>query len=116
MTFLMNVVNRTAAVIKPKAPYVQWANQVATSYESVESMQNTSHVFLLPYQAYSNADEFLKEHWQTLFYLELDSWTEDQGLWPKQIDFQLFTEWFDVESYALVIDFADEGLSSEPYV
>ena len=52
----MNLINRTALSIEPKQPYLDWANLVATSYESMEEMSSTSKIILLSDTAYLNQE------------------------------------------------------------
>jgi hypothetical protein len=111
----MNVLNRVAAVITPKDPYLNWANATATSYETLESMKSGGKVLLLPVHAYEDRETYLKENYRRMLELELEAWTPDRKTWPKQIDYDTFRQWFDVKFYALVVDFEEDNLSIEPY-
>ncbi len=111
----MNKVNRTALSIKPKEPYLDWANFAMTSYEGVEEMRATSKIILLPEPFYNHQDDFLKENYRELFELELEAWVPDRKFWPQQTDLDMFKRWFDVELYALILDFNDDDLSKESY-
>ena len=47
-----------------------------------------------------------------LFAMELSSWTEDETLWPQDMNLQTFWEWFDVEISPTTIDLSDEDIST----
>jgi hypothetical protein len=111
----VNVVNRTALSIKPKEPYLKWANFATTSYESIEDIRSAGKIILLPISAFNDQERFLEEHYRELFELELDAWTPNNKAWPQQIDLNMFKQWFDVEFFALALDFSDDELFKEPY-
>jgi hypothetical protein len=111
----MDVINRCAVVIKPKEPYVTWANEVATSYETLESMRQSAKVLLLPDAVYEDPDSFVQAQGVALFEMELEAWTENQQIWPPLRNVEVFKAWFDLEFHALVVDFNSDPLIKEPY-
>jgi hypothetical protein len=111
----MQVVNRTLIIIKPKTPYLEWANRTAQSYETLDELRKSSRAVLVSSNAFRDKEKYLEENYGRLFELELDAWVSERKLWPKQIDFQVFNQWFDVEFYALVIDSLETDLLKEPY-
>lgn len=111
----MYLVNRSLILIKPKEPYVNWANSTAQSYETIDEIRESSKAILLPIDIYDNQEAFLEENFKVIFELELDAWLSDKRLWPRQIDYETFKKWFDVEFYSLVVDFSESELSRELY-
>ena len=111
----INVINRAVAIIKPQAPYLEWANGVAQSYESLEDLVKSSRAILVPNDAYDGMETFLKKNFSLIFELELESWVSDNHNWPPKRDYDTFTKWFDVEAYALVVDLSEAELLREPY-
>ena len=111
----MNVINRAAAIIKPKEPYLEWANRIAQSNESLDDLVKSSRAILIPNDAYDGMEMFLKENFLRIFEMELESWVPDKSFWPSERDYDTFTKWFDVEVYALVVDVSEAELLSEPY-
>lgn len=111
----MEVINRCAMVITPKVSYLEWANRVATSYETLEEMQRSTKVLLLPSAVHEDSEAFLLAHAEELFALELEAWTSDQRLWPQVRTAEVLQQWFEITLHVLVIDFSDDELGKEPY-
>jgi hypothetical protein len=111
----LNLVNRCAMTVKPKEPYAEWANRAATSFETLEELQRSARVVLLPPAVYEDREAFLAKYAQTLFELELEAWTSDRRLWPSVRNADVFREWFEVTFHALVVDFFGGELIEEPY-
>ncbi len=111
----MDVVNRCAMVIKPKEPYFEWANRVSTSYESLEDFQHTAKILLVPPSVFEARESFLRTHAQELFEMELVAWLPDQRWWPIIRDAEVFQQWFEISFHELVIDFADDEITKEPF-
>ena len=65
------MINRSAIIVKPKQPYLEWAKQDDAEglAESVfESLRTEPHVYLLPeYEDPTSQQEVLEEFWPTLF-------------------------------------------------
>lgn len=111
----MQVVNRSIIILKPKEPYLSWANHVAQSMESLGEIRAQSKAILIPQTSYSDqARAYLEQNYARLFEIELEGWASDKKRWPPKRDFDTFLDWFDVEVYALVLDDGN-ALLSEPY-
>jgi hypothetical protein len=109
----MNVINRCAVTLKPKSPYIEWANQAAQSYETVEDF--SSKVLLLPSHWYDDQETFLTGHFRELLEMEMRSWVSNPRTWPPVSDLATFLQWFDVEFHPLVVDFTGEAFVVERY-
>lgn len=42
--------------------------------------------------------------------MELEGWYTDPELWPKQLSYELFTQWFEPELHTVLIDLGDGGI------
>ncbi len=51
---------------------------------------------------------FVDEFFESLFQMELASWSEDQALWPAELSLKMFWEWFDVEISPTLIDISGD--------
>ncbi len=110
----MDVVNRSAIVIKPKEPYLDWANEVAQTMESMDELRQQSTVILIPKSAYQDhAEIFLRENCVRIFERELDAWSPARELRPANPDYETLTAWFDIEVHALVLDLSEDSLHKE---
>ena len=99
-------INRAVAIIKPKAPFIQWLKSLPDWDLDVtlEDLRKDSTAILIPEQENRNAIVYIKKIHQEIFQLELDSWHRDENWWPKKRDLKTFRKWFDVEIHSTVMD------------
>ena len=113
----MPVVNRGALVLRYKEPAVQWINDADPSPSSgpltLESVNDERTVYLISDRAGEDSKSFerwLKRHYAEIFEMELEGWYTDPDLWPKQISYELFRQWFDPELHTVLIDLGDGAI------
>ena len=100
-------INRAVAIIKPKAPFIQWLKSLPDWDLDVtlEDLRKDSTAILIQEQEEDRkAIKYIEKIHQEIFELELDSWHRDEQGWPKKRDLKTFRKWFDVEIYSMVID------------
>ncbi len=114
----MLLVNRTALVVKPKQPYIDWANSLDSSSDgpvlSLEDPELDHNVYLV--DEVIDPDELqeqLRRHYRTIFENELRDWHLLEADWPQGRDFEMFEAWFTVETHSVVIDLSDYELEVE---
>lgn len=104
----MYSIDRSAAIIRPKQPFVDWANQLpdAEWKVSLDTFKDDCHVILIA--NYDGGDEGALEQINDmcldLFEEELFGWCTYEQWWPKNRTKEMFWEWFDVELHSLIID------------
>jgi hypothetical protein len=114
----MFLINRSVAIIKPKQPYIDWANSVVDEDEqySVDDFSTDLNVILLPEtDSDEHAKAVLKEMCLEVFEIELSCWITDDTMWPENITYKMFQEWFDVEFHSMVFDPFQDDIEKEPY-
>ena len=114
----MFLINRSVAIIKPKQPFVDWANSVGNEKDqySISDFSTDCSVILLPVvDSDEHAEAFIKDIFQDLFELELSSWMADDDTWPEKINYKMFLEWFDVEYHSMVFDSLKDDIEKEAY-
>ena len=109
-------INRAVVVVKPRQPYVDWANSfddgIVTA--TLESLRRDSSVYLVPpYDMDYEREDILKVCFSVIFENELEGWVTDEALWPKRRDYATFAQWFDVEFHSMIIDLWDQPLEHE---
>lgn len=110
--------NRSVAIIKPKQPFVDWANSVVDEDEqhSIADFITDCSVILLPVvDSDEDAEALIKDMFQDLFELELSSWIVIDEMWPENITYKMFMEWFDVEFHSIVFDSLKDDIEKDPY-
>ncbi len=112
----MDILNRSAVVLRPKRPYLEWTklDDAEGLAEGVfETLSEEPTVYLVPdWEDPEEEREVLKEFWPALFEAMLNGWVTDEGLWPKGQTLEMFHEWFEVQTYAAVEDlYLDEAIN-----
>jgi hypothetical protein len=105
------VVNRGALILRYKEPAVRWINDVDPSPSSdpisLESVNEERTVYLISDTAGDDSKRFerwLKRHYAEIFEMELEGWYTDPNLWPKQISYEMFRQWFEPELHTVLVD------------
>ena len=113
----MYTINRSVAIIRPKKPFVDWANSISDGEDfTIEDLNVECNAVLLPDYVADNYDGvLLEDFFEDIFELELLSWTTDVSQWPKNINYEEFLKWFDCELHSMVFDSLDEVIERKPY-
>lgn len=103
------MINRSAVIVRPKQPYMNWASQLDTS--NITPNQNDEPtIYLIPeYNDDSSAWAILEQIYNSIFEAELHAWHTRTADWPANRTFETFRDWFDI---VFVSEIAD--LSSGP--
>ena len=112
----MYSINRSIAIIRPKQPFVEWANQLpdADFKVSVDELQNDCLVILIPeYTTNEEAKECINELYEDIFEEELSGWCTNESWWPKKRTQEMFWQWFNVEFHSVVMDPYEEPIEKE---
>jgi hypothetical protein len=113
----MFIINRSVAIIRPKQPFVDWANSIVDEEQySVSDFGTDCSVILLPVtDSDEDAAVFMKEIFRDVFEMELSSWVVDDGMWPENITYEMFLQWFEVEYHSMAFDSLRDDLEKEGY-
>lgn len=100
----MHTIDRTAAVVRPKEPYFDWARRLDDQSPTIDdlSRDDLSAVFLI-----KESDDPAKElhrQFKVIFDEMLSGWDQDESSWPSKRDYRLFQKWFDVSLFEIVFD------------
>jgi len=113
-------VNRSIALIRPKAPFLDWLQHLPGDLaEQVEldALTRDCNALLIPAaDDYESAIDFVLQHYRILFQAELADWCDDEQYWPDLLSPALFLEWFEVEIHSVLTDMVDTPLEREPFV
>jgi hypothetical protein len=108
-------VNRSAIVVIPKQPLLDWLNLVdpGDGDLTLAGMQAEPHVYLIPeVESEEDLGRYLKKVAQGIFEQQLNDWITDDTLWPPDRSFEIFTHWFAVSYHSFVYDFSKQPLKS----
>ena len=111
----MDILNRSAVILRPKRPYLEWAkldDAEGLAEGVMKSLREQPPVYLLPdWEGPEEQQEILKEFWPALFEAMLNGWARDDRLWPTGRTLEVFQEWFELQMYSTVEDiYMDEAI------
>ena len=111
------MINRAALILKYKQPAIDWINAADPVKDkphlTVEEVNEDRTVYLINDE---HADDpgvlevWIRLNVEALFEDELLGWYVDESLWPKNLDYELFLLWFDVECHTVIIDTDDNEI------
>ncbi len=101
----MEFLNRAALVVRPKQPYIDWANAFDDGGPQYDPDLHQVKIFLID-EAEDTRDikKVVRRLRPAIFEEELNSWMRDPDVWPPQRTLKVFLDWFQVEACELVLD------------
>jgi len=112
----MVTLNRSAIVVTPKQPFLDWLHTAdPTSLElTLRELVQEPTVYLVP-ECDTNEDvaQVLRELCEKIFVEQLAGWYADRSTWPPDRSFDVFCRWFDYRHHSMLIDLCDEPLILE---
>ena len=114
----MKLVNKAAIVIKPKQPFINWANHFDDDGPtlSLEDARHDPDVSLVDdLENELEKEKVVRKYYKTIFEHELEAWMTDENSWPVKRDLRTFLNWFDVDICSMVLNLARDPLWEEPY-
>ena len=110
----MQLLNRSAIIVRAKTRYVEWANSVREDGPkfTIEEARTNPGVYLVfpsveDEEAASDKD-LIDARATELFEAELSRWTDDEEKWPDPRTAHAFRQWFDVELLDAVADIGED--------
>jgi hypothetical protein len=106
----MKEINRQAAFVRAKQPFVDWINEVERSMGSsdrsdLERVNDDSHVYLFrEFDMLEDTDEYFPAFKEDIFVNELAAWFTDPALWPSRRTIDVFDDWFEVTYHSMLLD------------
>ncbi len=112
----MRLLNRTAITIRPRQPYLDWANSFTDGGPTLQVARARTYgtAFLLPEAEFeSEIEAWIEENSTWLFDFQLSAWSEDESRWPADRGAKAFGEWFELEIHDAVVDLSEAELEAE---
>lgn len=114
------LINRASIVLIPKQPFLDWIRTVERSKSKDDlwlndlDIRKDRNVYLIDeLESDKELEEYLKDNFEKFFLNELNDWYTDTELWPKDITFEMFREWLDIEFHSMVHDTLKTNLEKE---
>jgi len=112
----MRTVNRSAVVVIPKQPFLDWLHRVDSSSGklTLTDLGGDPSIYLLPeFDLAPEPDECLKEACLEIFEDQLSGWYCAEDQWPEDRSLGTFQLWFDYRFHSVLVDLAEEPLLAE---
>ena len=107
----MNPINRSAVVVKPAQPFLDWLHRVdpTSRHLSLDDLRGEPTIRLLPeWETGEEVLDNLAEVSNQIFEEQLDGWYRVPSVWPDDSDLEAFLRWFDCSFHSIVIDVCDK--------
>lgn len=102
--FEENYINRSAIILKPQQPFVDWYFKLNPDDELYfeEDIKETN-IYLVD-DGIDDIEKWLKKKFDKFFMLELDEWCANKKDWPQKRNYKMFKQWFQVQTSDLIYD------------
>jgi hypothetical protein len=103
-------INRGIVVVKPREPYVNWANSCDEfpTKTTLDDLHRECTAYLLPeWYDDDELERLIQKHSRFIFENELAGWSTDESTWPRRRGYKTFREWFTIEHHSVVLELGD---------
>ena len=100
-------INRAALIVRPKQPYVDWANSVDDdgSRAILQEVRIDPSIYLVETVGFLEDFDLLVDNtWEWISKEQLNGWMRDPDSWPERLTREMFLEWFDCELSTMIWD------------
>ncbi|MGE5409424.1 MAG: hypothetical protein ACM3MI_00580 [Clostridiales bacterium] len=115
----MHSLDRHLVIVKPKEPFLNW---LKSHYESnnvltLNDIREDATTFMIPQADQREQNEkYIRSIFPDLFDMLLEEWHLDENMWPKNRDYELFREWFELEIHTIVIDTVESSIRKDRFL
>jgi len=112
----MLVLNRSAIVVKPKEPFLDWLHAADPSSRDLTLLELVREptIYLIPEcDTDDDVADVLHELCEESFEEHRAGWYSDTSTWPRNRSFDIFCHWFDYQHPSMLVDLCDEPLALE---
>ena len=109
----MVAVKRSAIVVTPKQPFLDWLQAVdPTSSElKLADLGVEPTIYLIPEcEVPEDVVECLRDVFDEIFQHELDGWYRVREAWPTDRSYETFCCWFDYRFHSVLLDLGQRSL------
>jgi hypothetical protein len=105
------LLNRFAVILRPTQAYLDWTRSCPDPdpATTLENLREESTAYLIPDKG-RGPNEYLKKHFKQLFAAELAAWYQGEDYWPKDLSFDAFYRFFEVQVASCVFDLDKEKI------
>jgi hypothetical protein len=102
----LDLINRSALLIKHKQPFIDWVNSIQNDNWTKDHFE--PGIYLVPeFEDDLHLKQWIENNFDRVFCNEMNGWYTDPSLWPRERTFILFQEWFEYSYFSFVWDTDD---------
>lgn len=112
----MQSINRNAAVLKPKQPFLDWIHSLPGEPTPItlDALRSECSVYLVPEMEHNEqAVRYLQKRCRDVFESELEGWDNEESTWPDDLGWRTFKKWFDIEVHSMIMDLSEKSIERE---
>jgi len=111
----MRTINRSAIVVRPAQPFLDWLHQVdPTSIKfTLDDLGKEPSIYLLPEYDDVEGISVLAKFSKRIFEEELEGWWTERSAWPREQGLAEFREWFELIFHSVIFDACPGTLKRE---
>jgi hypothetical protein len=112
----MLTLNRSAIIIKPKQPFLDWLHAVDSSSREITlaGVRDDPSIYLLAEcEDDREVRAAVRAIFDAIFVEQLEGWYGDRTTWPAHRTFGMFGKWFEIGFHSMVMDLGSEPLITE---
>ncbi len=95
-------------VVTPAPPFIAWVKKLLEDDGDkfdLETVLDEPNAYIIPaFEEPEELERILKKHAKTIFLNELEGWSTDSSLFPKDMGYSTFRKWFKVLEYSMIFD------------
>ena len=106
-TYRPRTINRAALIVRPKQPYVDWANSIddGGARADLRQLREEPSIYLVEdIERLEGFVNLIDDHWEWIFQEQLGGWMRDPEFWPDELTREVFSDWFDCELATMIWD------------
>ena len=114
----MKALNRSAISVIGNQPFLEWVNYNCMQGQeplTLDELNSDITIYLIDeiYDFEEELTPYLRRNFTGFFEAELESWTDDESLWPDDLSFKRFQSYFTVIPHSLITDHGEDELQIE---
>jgi hypothetical protein len=100
--FEENYINRSAIIIKPQQPFLDWYSNLYPEND-FENVIKETNIYLVD-DTIDDVEKWLKKKFDKFFMMELEERHNNKKEWPQKRNYKMFNLWFRVEISEMIYD------------
>ncbi len=111
----LGIINRGLVVLKKKEPFLGWLKKLPDPIEmSLKEANEDPMSLLIPdFENAKEASDYIQDRFEKLWGFEMERWWEDPDDWEKNLSWNKFNEWFEIEASCIVWDLGTEAIERD---